>query len=1674
MDSEKKFNETCLPSIEKFYSSLTDKNTTKEEYENSQNIRKVFNIQNLREFTSLYNKIGVLLLTDIMDNFRDISLKTYKLDPLWYYTTPGFAWSSMLRMTNVKLDLLTEVDKMLMFKSAIRGGLSQCSQKYSKANNKYKGDKFNKKEESVFLEYLDANNLYEVDLSYPKELHDLHSDFPLAPEKSFDNEQLPKLLTTLYDKKNYIIHYETLKLYINLGLKIEKTYRVLEFSQCPWLKCYIVFNTNLRSKAKNDFEKDYFKLMNKSVYGLNKKVLGKFKDELNGTIMTELIGLRSKLYSHKILDSEKENKKLKVLKKINTGTNILPTHQIFNNPNISITPSSPLVKEPTIASASRPPWTVPAVCSPPVSIVPVSSEQDKSAPNSKETQKNIKRTASYPISNRKNKKHRLAITKPTKASIDYKPVISNKVGNHQTKKNDTIVSNINPATLIPSTSNAVVIQSSQEITCAQSTKEELSQSKPELNFKEDSPHLNINKNDDGILKKFFFMTDNQFKFDDKGTTSEISIPNRDMLRIQTKNEMFEITRSEMMDELLFAFGMVMKKTVTKEELETLKENSDILQSPKLDWSSETKNVPSTSSTTSPANQNIISNSKNQSNQVSINKSQRHTVNLQQPSKQIILNITKQQPASSIISSKMQYSIIKQPDKKHDVSNNQPNNTLKQLATIKYIQTSNKQKLNSKQLPAVTKHPMSTTKNVVNLCQNVKPTVTYQSSVKDGRMCLKCKSVSEDEICAACRMASHLKNVTVTRIETPSTSAIIVPESPIITPIKPIDVPSSSINSVPHDPSIVLLSSEDEDDNDIDYTLEPIITKVESTEALNNYTGKLTLNPKLLEDKLWQKDLCIKDYFKIEDCYSVHIGSFETVPAYSGDMLLCLYGIRMEIRNPESRSVTIDLPMDNVAKILCFYGEKPLIIIYTDHLASVGIQYLLNMNKDNKTSFYDPFSKDAMLNKIVWFFNLKRTESTQLEQLLKKLPREKYGSLTVNQAHKIFSLHKKDDEEIKKCVKEEQEIADSSVVLLTDQLTKSNHVIKILDYRMLSSSEFLNDILIEFYMDYVYTFGLSEADRKRTCIFSTYFYTALSKAINLADYNSSLSLSKIRHQRVKKWTKNIKIFEKDFIFIPINESAHWYMAVICYPYLSGKVSMKDNSPVNTPDDHTGRYQLPPTQTRNPERTEADPNIEDLWLFDLNSTQNYLDKRGVDYETDVANYLKNKHTPVKQPCILIFDSISGGVNRARVTATIRDWMEQEYICKYNDETKDFSPNTIKASLIKVPQQPNYVDCGLFALHYFKLFFEKPIVDYTFPIGHLENWFHPDEVSKDCAKRRELKDIILARMKERGSVLPIGFKLPALNFNSSPTIKSQRNPLAFLHKDQTLHRITHPSDVSNSTNRPSSSTSSYLPSRPHPNAGQNSPKPSTSQNQPKNSNASLKFQNQYNTNNSGYHKCYDDHNVHNVDNEDSYERNVESIEEDVNRQFNENDHYDEGFRGPYEESEEYKNNADDAVDASAQAWQKYCAESAQIEDPEEEEAEEEETDEEEEEIDEDKEEEIDEGEERLEQDYENGRINEFHRNMHANNGIVPYINDPRPGLGIHRVLVHPNENFQLLRPNNRNAVYNNDNDEYDEGEDIDQIHQHNPIHDIDEDEEDDYSDANPRINYHRRNNRFIHRRL
>jgi len=176
------------------------------------------------------------------------------------------------------------------------------STRYSKANNKYMKN-FDPTEESKFIQYLDANNLYgwvmsqplplnnfkwmtendqsnclqisdqvgkgcilEVDLEYPKELHNLHNDLPLAPERVVVNK-VEKLIPTLSDKKNYVLHESNLKQYLEMGLKLSKIHRGISFNEEAWLKPYIALNTQLRTKATNDFEKDFFEMMNNSVFG---------------------------------------------------------------------------------------------------------------------------------------------------------------------------------------------------------------------------------------------------------------------------------------------------------------------------------------------------------------------------------------------------------------------------------------------------------------------------------------------------------------------------------------------------------------------------------------------------------------------------------------------------------------------------------------------------------------------------------------------------------------------------------------------------------------------------------------------------------------------------------------------------------------------------------------------------------------------------------------------------------------------------------------------------------------------------------------------------------------------------------------------------------------------------------------------------------------------------------------------------------------------------------------------------------------------------------------------------------------------------------------------------------------------------------------------------------------
>ena len=297
MDSLERFKETKLPPKEAFYSKLNNESISDEDYAHAKKVWKVFKMKHLQDYHNLYNETDVLLLADVFENFRNICMENYKLDPAHYYTAPGLSWDACLKMTDVELELLTDIDMLLMVEKGVRGGVSMISNRYGKANNKYMGNKFNPSEPSKYLAYLDANNLYgaamsiklptngfkwmndreltvwekipcilEVDLEYPKKLHDLHNDYPLAPERIMVGK-VEKLIPNLRNKKKYVIHYEDLKQYLDLGLELGGIYRGIKFVESEWLKTYIDINTKLRAKAKNNFEKDFFKLMNNSVFG---------------------------------------------------------------------------------------------------------------------------------------------------------------------------------------------------------------------------------------------------------------------------------------------------------------------------------------------------------------------------------------------------------------------------------------------------------------------------------------------------------------------------------------------------------------------------------------------------------------------------------------------------------------------------------------------------------------------------------------------------------------------------------------------------------------------------------------------------------------------------------------------------------------------------------------------------------------------------------------------------------------------------------------------------------------------------------------------------------------------------------------------------------------------------------------------------------------------------------------------------------------------------------------------------------------------------------------------------------------------------------------------------------------------------------------------------------------
>jgi hypothetical protein len=385
-----KLYETTLPSKQYFYSKLNETEVTKEDYKYAKRVFKRLNCKNLMDYHNAYLTCDVLLLSDVWMNFCRASNAIYGLDPNYYYTSPALSWDAMMKFNyeqygrDWSMELLTDYDMYMMIERGIRGGLSQISARYAKANNKLSKN-YNPAEPESYISYFDANNLYgcgmssflpykgfkwnseewtaerilcledkgetgylfEVDLHYPNHLHKLHNGYALCSENkiitnsmlnSFQSKhrketETKKLVCSFEDKTKYVLNYRYLKFALKQGLELVKVNRVIEYEQMNFMEGYIQMNTTERTRAKSDFEKDFYKLMNNSVYG---KTMENVRNRINYKLISnenEILRLRNMpkrftYFNENLLGVHLLKKEVVLNKPIYIGQNVLDESKV--------------------------------------------------------------------------------------------------------------------------------------------------------------------------------------------------------------------------------------------------------------------------------------------------------------------------------------------------------------------------------------------------------------------------------------------------------------------------------------------------------------------------------------------------------------------------------------------------------------------------------------------------------------------------------------------------------------------------------------------------------------------------------------------------------------------------------------------------------------------------------------------------------------------------------------------------------------------------------------------------------------------------------------------------------------------------------------------------------------------------------------------------------------------------------------------------------------------------------------------------------------------------------------------------------------------------------------------------------------------------------------------------
>ncbi|XP_066434301.1 sentrin-specific protease 7 isoform X2 [Eleutherodactylus coqui] len=290
-----------------------------------------------------------------------------------------------------------------------------------------------------------------------------------------------------------------------------------------------------------------------------------------------------------------------------------------------------------------------------------------------------------------------------------------------------------------------------------------------------------------------------------------------------------------------------------------------------------------------------------------------------------------------------------------------------------------------------------------------------------------------------------------------------------------------------------------------------------------------------------------------------------------------------------------------------------------------------------------------------------------------------------------------------------------------------------DLECLEHGQFLNDVIIDFYLKYLLLEKFPAHFAERCHIFSSFFFRCLTRKDNVRnDDNSEMPASQRRHHKVKTWTRHVDIFTKDFIFVPVNENCHWYLVVICFPSLEKTIYEEGKQPSAIQDivkkDH---FNSGSVIVFNEHLSKKEETIGE----GSNSESEGSTSSGQSCNPKHFKHKDQHHGKLcKRPCLLIFDSLKIGSAQTTVQV-LREYLKAEWAVK-RKTPRDFSRSSMRDLYPKVPKQNNSTDCGLFVLQYVESFAQKPIESFEPPM-HLENWF-PASVVKN--KRDKIRDLIL----------------------------------------------------------------------------------------------------------------------------------------------------------------------------------------------------------------------------------------------------------------------------------------------------------------------------------------------